>query len=813
MARTPIMRATALALAGLSAAWSLPAEGQPPQQAQGWITHPQLPADASPVVLHLRRVTYLSRKPRSFPVRVTADNRFVLFVNGVRVAAGPATGDVAHWREAALDLAPYLRSGTNVVAAVIWNAVPPLRLPPGATDAQREQAEAARAATSLAPKFQQSIATGFRLIGSGMARSVSTDRPGWRAQRDNGHSFASGFEQVGRWYYVAGSPETIDASHSPADWAGLRETGGNWVNAIAAPEAARPLVRDSLPAQLYRPVEPGRTVRSDAPDAMRFPSSSVVVPPNSKVRLLLQRDALISAYPQLDVSGGTGSTIRITWAEALYDAALKKSDRNLVGDRQVYGVQDTFLPAGGRRTFAPLWWRTWRYAEVLVETKGQPLVLEGMRAFETGYPFQQIGRFTANDPTLARIFDVGWRTARLDAHETYMDTAYWEQLQYTGDTRLQMLISYAVAGDPRLARQAIDAFAASDFDGGLMDGAYPERGSNVIATFSLLWVAMLDDWRMRQPDTTPITRHLARMRQVLDWFDQWQQPSGLLGKNPQWNFIDWIGQPASDRVRFPSYGKTNESCLTSVSWLGALRQGARIEADFGDAAHAAADLARAERVAKAIRARCWVPARGLYADNPDGDLLSQQMNALAVLYDVATPSEASAILDRIVAPGKGIDAPAGMDTSSYYFAWYLAQAFVHAGRSNDYVDLLDTWRNLLKLNFTTWPEERGDTRTDSHAWSAHPTADLLGIVAGIGSGAVGYKRLRVAPAPGRLTSFDATAATPSGPVRVEYQTANGRTIVTVTRPAALPGDFVWEGRTYPLTNARSRFDLPVGSGH
>jgi len=33
------------------------------------------------------------------------------------------------------------------------------------------------------------------------------------------------------------------------------------------------------------------------------------------------------------------------------------------------------------------------------------------------------------------------------------------------------------------------------------------------------------------------------------------------------------------------------------------------------------------------------------------------MNALAILYDVATAEQAPAILDRITVPGHGIDAP------------------------------------------------------------------------------------------------------------------------------------------------------------
>src|SRR5678815_851105 len=62
--------------------------------AQGWITD----ADAGarkPVVLHFRREFELGQVPRTLPVEVTADNRFILFVNGRRVASVPVDGPLA----------------------------------------------------------------------------------------------------------------------------------------------------------------------------------------------------------------------------------------------------------------------------------------------------------------------------------------------------------------------------------------------------------------------------------------------------------------------------------------------------------------------------------------------------------------------------------------------------------------------------------------------------------------------------------------------------------------------------------------------
>jgi len=124
--------------------------------------------------------------------------------------------------------------------------------------------------------------------------------------------------------------------------------------------------------------------------------------------------------------------------------------------------------------------------------------------------------------------------------------------------------------------------------------------------------------------------------------------------------------------------------------------------------------------------------------------------------------------------------------------------------------LLASWRELLALHYSTWPESRGDTRSDTHAWSAHPTADLLRIVAGIGPGAPGYARLRVAPHLETLSELDAAAATPHGMVAVHFKVAGGMLEAEILRPKSLPGEFVWLGKTYPLTATRTRLQLAAG---
>lgn len=766
-----------------------------------WITHPDAPA--APVAVTFQRDLTLARKPARLPVRISADNRFVLYVNGRRIGTGPATSDLAHWRYATFDLAPYLKVGTNRIEAVVWNFVKPeAPIPDDLPDAQRKVAAFRNLRNQTGPAAQISARLGFWL--SAEAAPALDSGPAWRVRLDASRSATSALGQVAG-YYVAGPSESIDARRPPGPFVAAAPA--------LAPSEAPPwtLSADPLPQMLYAPATPGVVARTDLPAAKAFPRKAVTVPAHRKAKILLSRPAMISAYPDLRVSGGRDATIKLTYAEALIDAKRRKGLRSEVGDRTIRGLNDRFVADGQARTFSPLWWRTWRYLEIEVETADQPLVLEGLDVHETGYPFRQVAKFSSDDPALDRIWAIGWRTARIDAHETYMDTAYYEQQQYVGDTRLQMLISYAVSGDARLAVQAIDAIAASRALGGLTESAYPSRLSNPIPPFSLLWIGMLHDYWSRQPDPEPVRRQLDRAREILAWFGVYLGEDGLLRKNPGWNFIDWAVKDGrlTSRDAFPNYDKEGRSCVMSLAYLGALREMADLERTLGDSGRAAQDRALAERIAAGVRAQCWDASRGLYADTPDKTQFSQHANALAVLYDVAAPEDAPAILDRIV-DDKGVDAPAGMISTSYYYAWYLVRAFDHAGQADRYLALLDTWRGLLALDYTTWPEERGDTRSDAHAWSAHPTVDLLELVAGIRPDGPGYARLRIEPHLGGLKRLEAVAATPSGPVEVRYRRRNNRLEVDVRKPGALPGEFVWRGERHVLRGQRTRLFLDTG---
>jgi alpha-L-rhamnosidase len=255
------------------------------------------------------------------------------------------------------------------------------------------------------------------------------------------------------------------------------------------------------------------------------------------------------------------------------------------------------------------------------------------------------------------------------------------------------------------------------------------------------------------------------------------------------------------------------SLLSANLHLGALKQAADIEGAIGEPSRAASNRAAATDLSHAVQQHCWSAERSRYADNPAKTQFSQHANILAVLYDVAPQAQRIAVLDRVTVRGGGIAAPPDITGTTYYFAFYLARALDHAGLADRYPELLSTWRRMLAQNFTTWPEEPDPSRSDSHAWSAHPTADLLRLVAGIEPGSPGYRTVRIAPHLASLTSLDAAAMTPSGPVAVKYKVIGARLAVSIDLPVGLSGVFEWQRRSFPLTSGKHRLTVPFAAPH
>jgi hypothetical protein len=778
----------------MSALAQLPPEARAGLWKAQWITSPSAPQRDS-VVLHFRKMIETPKVLEHFVVHVSADSQFILCVNQREVGRGPARSDLAHWKYETYDLASFLRPGRNEIAATVWSF-------------------------GVSTLAQISDRTAFVLRGDSAEESVADTDNSWEVEEDKGIQTLPTPPDMQRFYYVAEPAERIDGALFDWSWNDA-SSRGKWEKAVPIGNASLrgaalqnnnwQLMPNSLPAMQLELTPVGRVVRASGVELPAdFPGAGFEIPAHASVSLLLDQSHLNTAYPELTVSGGAKSTIRLTYAEALVDSKGEKGNRNELAGKHILGIFDEFLPDGSQgRRFMPLTWRTWRYLQVDVNTADQPLRIENLSSWFTAYPFKDRARFESDDPSLSQIWQIGWRTARLDAHDTYMDTPYYERMQYIGDTRIQALISYAVAGDDRLARQAIQAFNDSRIPDGITRSRYPSSVTQIIPTFSLLWIGMVHDfWRYRGDDGF-VKAQIRGTRTVLDWFLDRQRPDGLLGHITWWPFLDW-GQDFA--FGMPPQDADGGSSPIALQYIEALRYGSELESTLGDSTRAQRYREAESRAVNAIRKLCWNNTNGLIADTPAKKHYSQHANILGVWLDVIPREQQKDVLTKILSvsdPGFTSTGPVPeMTKATYYFRFYLARALEHAGMGDQYLSLLKPWRDMVALGLTTWAEQPEPTRSDSHAWSAHPNFDLLSIVAGIRPKAPGFSSVSIEPHLGLLHNVVSAVPTPKGMIEVNYVSKSSGVSAEINLPSNVAGELVWKGKTLTLHPGHQQIILP-----
>jgi hypothetical protein len=115
---------------------------------------------------------------------------------------------------------------------------------------------------------------------------------------------------------------------------------------------------------------------------------------------------------------------------------------------------------------------------------------------------------------------------------------------------------------------------------------------------------------------------------------------------------------------------------------------------------------------------------------------------------------------------------------------------------------------MLALGLTSTPENPEPTRSDSHAWAAHPNYELLATVLGVRPASAGFRTVRIEPFLGPLARAEGRVPHPAGDIEVSLtRIAGDRVRAIVTLPRGLHGEFIWQGRRVPLHAGRQELPL------
>ncbi len=746
-----------------------------------WIwTNDWKPEDKeAPALVLFRKKFYLERRPEHARILISADSRYKLYVNGKMAEMGPSRGDRQVWFYDQVDLAPYLQEGENVLAVRVLRY--PMIHSRGNHGIFRTEFPGLYVCGTEEEKGRIS-----------MAQSLDADSS-WKTMTDRGFrivSEAEGFAPLQIY-------EEVHGDSSLKGWMMPGYDDGGWQSAYEYPDMDRAVSPGNLLPRnipyLYRKDRRFEKVKkarnTDIPeetwDLWIQGKCQVVVPAHTEQEVELSAGEEMTGYLHLEIAGGKGAVITLLQSEA-YVQDGRRNGLPVKGDREDHinghleGYTDRYICAGygtGEmpEVYEPFWFRTFRFVRLTVRAGEEPLTLLGFDYTETGYPLEVKTEVSTSDPSMEKIWEISERTLRRCMHETYEDCPFYEQLQYAMDSRSQILYTYSVAADDRLARKCMDDFRRSQRYDGLLNCSYPCYGANVIPGFSIYYILMLHDHMMYFGDRELLEDHMPAVEGILRFFHKnlteegyVAKIGGLNGQDRYWSFIDWTPE-WDETTGVPAATRKGAVTMESLLYIMGLQHVAKIAEYLGREEAAARYRERAAEVQDAVR-RCCTGVNGMLQDGPGVEEYSQHVQVFAVLTDTVDPETGKRNLLETVLHKEAYA------QCSVAMAFYLFRALQKTGMYERTKEYWGLWEQMIEQNATTCVEDGVGQRSDCHAWGSLLLYELPSVILGVRSAKPGYEEIEIHPEPGFLEYARGSVVTPKGKVSVRWEKKDGLNI-------------------------------------
>jgi hypothetical protein len=267
------------------------------------------------------------------------------------------------------------------------------------------------------------------------------------------------------------------------------------------------------------------------------------------------------------------------------------------------------------------------------------------------------------------------------------------------------------------------------------------------------------------------------------------------------DIVDW---PAGERDGFVF--KSVNAVVNAFYCLN-LRQLSEMAAALGKNDEAKEFAARAKKIAAAYRKVFYNPRTKLFVDGEGTDHSSLHANAAALAFGLVTDRrEKESIVNFL--RGKGM-------ACSVYFAQYLLEAFVAAGRADLAIKAMAStgersWKGMIDFGSTVameaWNVKAKPNLDLNHAWGAAPLNVISRCILGVTPLEPGFAKIGVKPETGILKKLSARVPVANGIVKMEIDGP----VLKLEVPA--PAKVVWAEREYDVGAGSHVFGLASETG-
>ncbi len=733
---------------------------------------------------------YVSEKNESLHFYATADQYYILYCDGQIVGRSNERGRLKSWflDELSFESCP----GSHTLTALVWHC-----------------GEASAAAV-------ESRRLGFILSAPLNGERFSTGSAPWKMRGLPGVTFTAHTFIPNGWTGV--HPELrIDWRQAPSGWVtpSVRtDCGGDIVMPMIGrlPEVRkdnhlRPIYIDNA-SSVQGCCNRNQTENLEQAISLTT-GGKIEIPANTSIRMIFRMADYSCGWPVLSTDGGKDAEVVFSYAETLFSSpdSMEKDYSDRIDGKYFRGISDRFLLDGSTRTLMPLVWRSGSYLQIMATTANEPVTLCDLGWIESECPLPVEGSCRTGNPRWNHLSERCVHTFRMNAHDRFMDCPYYEQLSYTGDGRIESLISYVLTRDDRLAKKMLILFAETCEENIFCCCRTPSSGHDLLPSFALWFPAMVYDFALWRNDRDLVKRLLPAVRSNNRYFLNHIAKDGLFRfeknvfrkEGRYWNFIDWVPGWTRDKISGDAL-VAEDGFNTVINWqfVYALNLSARLEEEFGNPKMAADYSNAANRVASSLK-QYLDPEIGLFNTRGIPGEYAEHQQILAILSGMCGKDEMRSLFMKML--GRP-----GIDRVSMFFGHYLWLAGKEVGDLSVFGDRLKDFLNVLDRGNRTLPETFYLSRSECHGWGAMPLFHLISTVGGIRPGNWGFSKVIIEPEPSAIESeLELRCVHPGGgTIRARYLNTDSVFQAEIELPPGLNGVFLWNQLPSPLKSGRQK---------
>jgi len=723
----------------------------------------------------------VSTKKRA-EIKITADSRYKLYVNGKYVCCGPARGFPESYPFDRVNIGPYLKKGRNVIGVIVHQ---------------------------YGHGTFQSIygGAGGLLVSGKIGRvDIGTGPGNWLVKKSQAHK-----QDMIRRTVQLGYQESFDARKDEDDWllpAGkiVKKGKNGWSYGLcrvvgcapwlALEEREIPLSKEEIKnfkkvlfsyygncdlnwenarnlTEVYLKEQNGISDFSKVKDPgkmFRKKSSFATIskfPSDKRLTLIIDFGEEVAGFLGIEVEGNGGEVIDFSTAEILENNRLCVK---MCETGSKVAISDRYILRKGKQTFETFSIHGFRYLALTIRNVKKPLKIHRLYVRQTSYAFEKKTTFKTSDPLINKIWDMCVKTQICCSLDAYVDCPWREQTQWWGDARVQAANTYYAFGDMRLFRRGIKQCGQSQLPNGLTYGHFPTIAVGcILPDFTLTWIHTHLDYYKYTDDKYLMAEQFDKMQKAMKFFSDYVDKNYLLGPMPEWwVFLDWA----------PLY-KEGWSCLFNMLYLSSLRVMTEISSILKKQEEKKYYLKQAEIIEKRIEKIFWDEKEKVFRDGYDFKKkkaikkISQHVHSWAILLGLQKKYHRYWAEKILIPPmeREPLSHPGIIEASTFYYYYVIEALKKVTGYERKIINFIKRrWGQMLEEGATTcyevWSPRPGCSSL-CHAWSAHPIVHFVELIAGLKSVSPNWKKIKSNPNPLNFKNVEVSVPVPEGKIELK----------------------------------------------